>query len=378
MQKENDSMVNLKDITVFIDPVTNHFQRNELFNPNSKYNLDNKHEPYFYLRQLFHSKGIEVHTGDYLMRNEKVNKINVYFSFGIVSNYKRLAKRRDTILSGFFTFDAPIILPTVYEKIPEISRYFKRVYSYSTSKALAPFGCGGVKFSKFCIPQTYYQVFEELWKKKDRKFLTMINTNKLPRRSYQELYTERLKALEYFSKFGEIDLYGFGWDRMPYKVGETWIPAHLTRLYRFVREHQPFVKLFPYEEVIKKVYKGSLNSKYEILSNYTFAICYENMFLQGWVNEKIFDCFLAGTIPIYLGVPDITDYVPENCFIDKRGFSTYEELRSFLKSLSGKEIQSYKENAREYFSSEMFKPFRKESFAALFTQAVEEDVGVRI
>ena len=78
-----------------------------------------------------------------------------------------------------------------------------------------------------------------------------------------------------------------------------------------------------YEKVVRKTYRGVAQSKYEIQSNYTFTICYENMMLLGWLNENIFDCFLVGTIPIYLGPPDVTDYVPAECFIDRRQFATY-------------------------------------------------------
>lgn len=371
-------MTNLNDITVFIDPVTHHFLNNELFNQSSAHNIDNAHAPYFYLRDLFRSKGIEVHTADFLVRGEKANKINVYFSLGIVENYKHLAKRDDVVLSGIFTFEAPIVQPSAYKELKTASKYFKRVFSYASAEALTRFGCSGLRFHKFHIPYAYERIFEDLWSKRDRKFLNLLNYNRLPRRSWHELYTERLRALEFFSRFGEIDLYGMGWDRAPYRVGETWIPTTLTRIHRHIREHVPLVRMHPYEKVIRKVYRGMAKSKYQTQSNYAFTICYENMMLLGWLNENIFDCFLVGSIPIYLGPPDVTDYVPADCFIDKRQFATYAELRSFLKSLSEKDIQTYKENARDYLASEKFKPFRKESFAEIFVRAVEQDVGVHL
>jgi hypothetical protein len=371
-------MISPNDVTVFIDPISHHYLRNELFHPNSPHNRDNCLAANLYVREILQSKGIEVHTADFLIRNEKVNKFNVYFSLGTVQNYKRLAKRKDTILSTFFTLEAPIVKASMYKNLPEISRNFRRVYSQSPSEALKPFMGGDVKLSRFHYPQPNEHICEELWSTNNRKFLTMITVNKLPRCHYQELWTERLKAVEYFSRTGEIDLYGFGWDDSPYRVGETWVPTHLTRLYRLARKSLPLIPLYPYHEVIKKVYKGPVESKYATLSKYTFAICYENMILQGWFNEKMFDCFLAGTIPIYLGDPDVTNYVPENCFIDKRNFSTYEALRAYMRTLSEKDIQAYKENARDYLSCEMFKPFRKKSFAEIFIRAVEEDVGIRI
>ena len=87
-------MAIFSDVTVFIDPVSHHFLNNELFNPKSRHNIDDAHEPYFYVRDLFRSNGIEVHTADFLMRGERTNKTNLYFSLGIMSNYRELAGRR--------------------------------------------------------------------------------------------------------------------------------------------------------------------------------------------------------------------------------------------------------------------------------------------
>lgn len=366
------------EITVFIDPVSHHFLNNELFNPDSRHNIDDAHAPYFHLRDVFQSKGIEVHTADYLMRDEKVNKLNVYFSLGMIDKYRLFAARNDTILSGIFTFEAPIVQPSTYKELKPASRYFKRIYSYTSSDALARYDCKGLKFHKFCIPYAGERVFDDLWNKKERKFLTLLNYNRLARRSWQELYTERLRALEFFSRYDEIDLYGKGWDVPPYVVGETWIPATFTKIHRYLRQNVKFLKKHPFEDVVKRTYRGIAESKYVTQSNYTFTICYENMMLPGWLNENIFDCFLVGTIPIYLGPPDITDYVPAECFIDKRNFPDYADLRSFLKSLTEKDIQTYKGNARDYISSDKYKPFLKDAFVDIFVRAVEEDTGVNL
>ena len=113
-----------------------------------------------------------------------------------------------------------------------------------------------------------------------------------------------------------------------------------------------------------------------MLSGYTFAICFENMAMQGWVTEKIFDCLVAGTIPIYLGAPDIEEWVDPDCFVDMRQFSGYDELREYLLALSPAEIGAYREAGREYFRTERFKPFTKEAFADIFVAMVAEDAGM--
>ena len=59
-------------------------------------------------------------------------------------------------------------------------------------------------------------------------------------------------------------------------------------------------------------------------------------------------------------------------------FATYDELRRFLKAMGPAEMERYRENARDYLSSAMFQPFRKEAFVDIFVRAVEEDTGLRL
>ena len=125
----------------------------------------------------------------------------------------------------------------------------------------------------------------------------------------------------------------------------------------------------------RRVYKGPVRSKADTLSRYSFAICFENQILDGWVTEKIFDCLAAGTVPVYLGAPDIERWVAPECFIDMRMFSGYDELRAYLHDLSPSEIDAYREAGREYFHSEQYQPFTKQAFADIFSQIVAEDAG---
>src|SRR5581483_963897 len=142
---------------------------------------------------------------------------------------------------------------------------------------------------------------------KNRKFLVLINGNKVPR--YQapcrELYSERLRAVEFFAQFGEIDLFGIGWDRPPFRVGQPYIPGTfgsllmpgtIQRVQRVISTIWDRYHPNPLLESARAVYKGTTASKAQTLGNYKFAICFENSVLKGWITEKIFDCFFAGTV----------------------------------------------------------------------------------
>lgn len=367
-----------RDITLFIDPFSHHFQRDALFDADTlKLKGDNLLAPYAYLRHWFEDRGIRVHTADRLVRGQACSARNLYISLGIPDRYRALARRSDVVLSAFFAFEVPIVEPRLYRELATAQHYFKRIFSFSDSEALRPFLRGPIHCQQFCIPQSFDRVHEAIWRGEDRGFLVMINSNKLPRLYWQELYTERLRAVEFFSRTGEIDLYGIGWDGPPYRVGRSWVPGSLRRIHRgFLRYWRRHPE--PALEAARSVYRGPVVSKAETLGRYTFALCFENMILKGWITEKIFDCFCAGTVPIYWGAPDIEKYVPAESFIDMRRFRGYQELRSYLKSLRDEEIRQYKVRAREYLNSPQFRPFTKEAFVEIVARIVEEDTGVRL
>jgi len=53
---------------------------------------------------------------------------------------------------------------------------------------------------------------------------------------------------------------------------------------------------------------NSIDSKESGLCDYMFSVTIENGCYSSYFTEKILDCFATGTIPIYLGSPDIGDF----------------------------------------------------------------------
>lgn len=368
-----------KDITLFIDPVSSHFERDRLFE------LDTGRlagadvlSPYLHLRAWMGRRGIRVHTADALERGEGVSGHNVYVSLGMRQRYPRIARRDDVTLSAFFAVECPIVEPTLYRDLQAASRTFRRTFSFSSSEALRPFVGGPVDVQPFRIPQSFDTVNERAWTNEDRRFLTLINANKLPRLRTAELYTERLRATAFFGHHQEIDLYGIGWDVPPYRMGETWLPATARRGIRAVQAAWHRVRTPPLLAAARRAYRGPAADKTETLGRYRFAICFENMLLDGWITEKLFDCLYSGTVPVYLGAPDIERWVPKDCFVDMRDFDGYPELREFLHQVSPAEVRAYREAARDFIASERFRPFSRRTFAELFGRLVEEDTGIRL
>lgn len=363
-------MLDARAIDLFIDPFSHHFNRDALFDANSPLNRDGSLGPYIYLRDELTRRGIRVHTADYLARNEATGSKKLYVSLGIWENYRALAKRGDVALLAFFAVECPVVEPALYRELKTAQKYFKHIFTTSDSASLERFTGVPIRCEAFRYPMWYEDVDAAVWRQTDRKFLTMINTNRLPRLHWQELYTARLRAVEYFARYGEIDLYGAGWNEPPYKSGKTRLPATVQRIHRQGLRYWARWHPNPLLVTARRVYRGAVQSKTETLGRYNFAICFENSILTGWITEKIFDCLRAGTIPIYWGAPDILAYVPAHCFIDMRQFANYAELRDHLKAMPAKEIQRYRDNARDYLRSPQFRPFTQHAFAEIFARLI--------
>ncbi len=147
-----------------------------------------------------------------------------------------------------------------------------------------------------------------------------------------ELITKRLEAIEYFGSQNLLHLFGPDWDKL------NNLPIKWQKRLKKMLEK---LKL----KSIKR------EDKFEKIAGFKFAICFENTQYPGYVTEKIIDCFTAGVIPIYLGAPDITKFVPAGSFIDMRHFNSFGKLHKYLTNISQKEALRIILKGRDFLKS---------------------------
>ena len=123
------------------------------------------------------------------------------------------------------------------------------------------------------------------------------------------------------------------------------------------------------------VWKGTLKSKREIANQYKFHFAYENAInITGYITEKIFDAFVAGNVPVYWGADDIDNYIPKECFIDRRSFSNHEELYKFLKNISEEEYLNYQRCIKKFLENESGE-FTCKKFADVISSKIVEIIN---
>ena len=215
--------------------------------------------------------------------------------------------------------------PTVQKELydPKIQSCFGKIFTWDDDLV------DNKKFFKFHYP-ALVPMANDLPSFEEKKFCVMI-CRRLTSKHPRELYSMRKKMIRFFEEkpAGEFDLYGYFWEREKFK---NW--------------------------------RGALHSnKIEKLKEYKFSICYENMGdVKGYITEKIFDCFGAGVIPVYWGASNVTDYIPADCFIDRRKFASDEEVYQFMKQMSAQEYEGYLARIRAFLQSDQAKLFTAEHF----------------
>lgn len=328
---------------IFIDPSYHVFEANKLFDlDNPVLNRDGQLLPFYRLRESFELDGDYVQTADYLFKDEKqyADVQSDYYSLGILGNFERILVEQRAKLAAFIIMEPPVVAPSLYKALPRLTELFDKVYLHNvTGDGYSLEGVNRNKLNRLYWPIPHDDVLEKYWANKKRmKRIVVINGSHNPASKNREQYSLRIEAMSELSNIGVVDLYGMGWDRW-WSRQAMWWPYWKNR------------------RTLMKIYNGKCNSKFEVLQNYEFCLCFENMSMNGYITEKIFDCIYSGTIPLYLGAPNINDYIPENVFIDCRNFTTWKEMWEYVSSMSEQKINMMKRAGRDFLKSDQGKLF---------------------
>jgi hypothetical protein len=63
-----------------------------------------------------------------------------------------------------------------------------------------------------------------------------------------------------------------------------------------------------------------VHDKLLMLKPYKFTLAFENGNLEDYVTEKVYQALASGTLPVYMGAPNIREYVPDKSIIDVADF----------------------------------------------------------
>lgn len=252
---------------------------------------------------------------------QKLEGTRTYWLFWNLGETVRDCKFKNISKDHLFLFlwEPPVVQMDGYD--PKMQSYFSKVFTWDDDLV------DGKKFLKFYYP-VLRKPFTHIPSFEDKKFCALFSS-RLTSKHPKELYSEREKIIRFFETLDEeFDLYGKNWEKRKFKN-----------------------------------YRGSVKDKLNVLKNYRYSICYENMKdVKGYITEKIFDCFAAGVVPVYWGASNVEEYIPNTCFIDRRLFKNDTDLYVFLKNISKEQYQNYLDEISLFLQSSKAQLFSKEHF----------------
>ena len=193
----------------------------------------------------------------------------------------------------------------------------------------------------------------------------MISSNKsLKNKRKNDLYNQRFEIIEFMEKINKSNffhLYGLDWD-LPFKKS-----GFFGRIYNY------FNKIFKINNNLNS-YKGVAENKNLVLSKSKFVYCVENTSINGYISDPIFDAFNSGCVPIYLGAKNISEYIPENIFINMRNFSSLASIVEYINNISDKQFDAMQSNIINFINSDRIKQFNEIGFTSTILKHLDEDL----
>ncbi len=277
-------------------------------------------------------------------------------------------------------FESPLYAPNFYKKLNEIEKKFHnslifcslnnetnkrravRFPSFSIKKIehKSEIPWDARKFACVVIGNKYVplQKIMEQQNFSDFLWLLIMRLKKILRQPKElipfelknnQLQDKRIELIIYFLERNLLDLYGKRWEAL-----WTIPPKYRVILKKLLRT--------------RKITAPS--DKLEVLQNYKFNFCFENVSYPGYITEKIFDAIFSKTIPVYWGSHDIADFVPSDIFIDASKFNSYEDLLIFMEKINLEDAKKMIASGQKFLNSALGRQFSYEENAKYISQKV--------
>jgi len=331
------------------------YNANRMFEDSASALGDNLSYPGVYMARQLRSLGHQVNTLD-MAKLESFDAAIFFDHPTFLNSYYRQLQKMGEIKLYLFLFENPANRPDNYWR--RNHRPFEKVFTWD------PTWVDRKKYIKMYLPIGIPSPFS-INRAEKTKFCVTVVSQKYSGHN-AELYSERVKAIRWFEREhpDQFDLYGTNWDRLYFRGKLSRLNMGLQKVYsKFPNAGK--VRRFP-------SFRGTVKSKNAVMRAYKFAIAYENAAFPGYVTEKIFDAFFAGCVPVYIGAPDVTDYIPPETFIDKRNFPDYPSLYQYLTGMTEKKYQDYLDAIENFVRGDRMKLFGPETYTNLILKHIVE------
>lgn len=184
-------------------------------------------------------------------------------------------------------FESPLYAPLFYDRQDYWRDQFKHSLFFSGGTERLRFPCYDEEDILPLVPWEERKELCAVVSNKHYSMLPKIDSPSLKKALEVQLHDKRYEFIRHQKNVNNFDLYGKGWP---------------------------------------EDYGKEIDDKLKVMRKYKFSLCYENVRWNGYVTEKIIDCFIAGTIPIYKGAIDIADFIPRASYATPKDYNEIDHL----------------------------------------------------
>ena len=89
----------------------------------------------------------------------------------------------------------------------------------------------------------------------------------------------------------------------------------------------------------------------QLIVQYKFSLCFENSSSYNYLTEKLLNAYTCGSIPIYWGCPNVSDYINMECMVYLKPDHTDDDVRKLIQEITelDNDPQLYKKKYEQCF-----------------------------
>lgn len=301
--------------------------------------------PYVYLRQVLGGLGIDLSTKDINLPEDS------FLIFCLDDPHKLEIEKKPGQLWCLIINDPPVYYPESWDR-----RYHERFdYIFTYDETLVD----NEKYLYYPIAQDtkYFSIPELVTEEEFRQRKLATNVSNAIHKYQDPNYPN----CTHYRRYETIRWYGENHPDDFRFYGSTFLKRNYYFAFKGVSHVERLLPRRLFSSLARRVQRNMIRvfggelaplEKFEVIKKFKFYYCYENTIgINGYVTEKIFDCFYSGIVPIYWGAPNVRDLIPFDCYIDGREFEDEDSLYQFIKKMDYETYRGYLEQAQVFLRS---------------------------
>jgi hypothetical protein len=103
---------------------------------------------------------------------------------------------------------------------------------------------------------------------------------------------------------------------------------------KYLKELMTYIEVHSFGKALNNIKlenDDGMMAKANKIATYKFTLAFENAIAKDYVTEKFFHPLIMGSVPVYLGAPNVNEFAPgDHCYINVNDFTSVKALADYL------------------------------------------------